>query len=129
MQGENQQAHTPGPWEYIPSSKHHGPYVASAYGGDICDCYTMSNPSSLSVRNGGDSKPIHFQHERADANARLIASAPELLAELDVRVGDLVMLRRAIEEGDPKRELLFRIDDMLRESRAAIAKAEGRADA
>lgn len=64
--------------------------------------------------------------EIAVANARLIVAAPELLVELGVRVGDLVMLRRAIEEGDPKAELLFRIDDMLRETRAAVAKAEGR---
>jgi hypothetical protein len=59
------------------------------------------------------------------ANARLIAAAPELLAELDCRVGDLVMLRKAIEANDPKVELLVRIDDMLRETRAAIAKAQG----
>jgi len=58
-----------------------------------------------------------------EANARLIAAAPDLLAELDVRVGDLVMLRRAIEEGDQKAELLLRVDDMLRRTRAAIAKA------
>lgn len=57
------------------------------------------------------------------ADAKLIASAKALLAELDVRVGDLVMLRRAIEEGDPKPELLFRVDDMLRETRATVAKA------
>lgn len=70
---------TPGPWEYVPSNEHHGPYVCGPWGGDVCDCYTMSNPSALSVRNGGDSKPIHFFGEMADANARLIALAPELL--------------------------------------------------
>ena len=51
---------------------------------------------------------------------------PALLEELEVREGDLVMLRRAIEEGDPKAELLVRVNDMLRETRAAIAKVEGR---
>ncbi len=74
--------HTPGPWEYIASTEHHGPYVSGPFGGDICDCYAMSNPSALSVRNGGDSKPIPFQHEHADANARLIAAAPDLLEAL-----------------------------------------------
>lgn len=53
------------------------------------------------------------------------AAAPELLSELDCRVGDLVMLRKAIEAGDPKRELFVRIDDMLRESRKIIAAATG----
>jgi hypothetical protein len=66
--------------------------------------------------------------DEAKANANLIASAPELYAELDCREGDLVMLRRAIEEGDPKRELLFRIDDMLRETRKALSKIRGEAN-
>jgi hypothetical protein len=75
-------AHTPGPWEYIPSTKDHGPYVVGPFGGDICDCYTMSNLSALSVRNGGDSKPVHFFGDSADANARLIAAAPAMLKAL-----------------------------------------------
>jgi hypothetical protein len=74
--------HTPGPWEYIPSTEHHGPYVVGPHGGDICDCYTMSNLAERSVRNGGDSKPILFFHEMADPNARLMAAAPELLAAI-----------------------------------------------
>jgi hypothetical protein len=68
--------------------------------------------------------------DEAKANAafivRAVNSFDALVAELDVRVGDLVMLRRAIEEGDPKAELLLRIDDMLRETRAALSTAEGR---
>jgi hypothetical protein len=64
---------TPGPWEYIPSNKHHGPYVCGPFGGDICDCY---------IRNGGTSRPIHFQSDCADANAQLLAAAPELYATL-----------------------------------------------
>lgn len=58
-------------------------------------------------------------------NARLIAAAPELLGAHEDREGDLVMLRKAIEAGDPMAELFFRIDDMLRETRAVIAKARG----
>lgn len=54
------------------------------------------------------------------------AGVSALLEELEVREGDLVMLRRAIEEGDPKAELLVRVNDMLRETRAAIARVEGR---
>ena len=70
-----------------------------------------------------DNEPYYPQALRAE-HAPLIAAAPDLLKELDVRVGDLVMLRKAIEAGDPRRELFVRIDDMLRETRAAIAKAE-----
>lgn len=60
---------------------------------------------------------------KSSADAKLIASAPDLLAELEVRAGDLVMLIKAIEAGDPKAELLLRANDMLRETRAAISKA------
>jgi hypothetical protein len=62
------------PWEYIPSTEHHGPYV-TCLTGDICDCYTMSNPAAASVRNGGESYPIHHQGKQADANAQRIVLA------------------------------------------------------
>lgn len=57
-----------------------------------------------------------FKNQRDE----LLAEIERLKATLDIRVGDLVMLRRAFEEGDPKKELLFRIDDMIRETRAAL---------
>lgn len=109
--------HTPGPWEYVPSNEHHGPYVSGPFGGDICDCYMMSNPTALSVRNGGDSRPIHFQHEDADANARLIAAAPDLLEALKACV---------TMYGDENPD-----DDWtcIKLARAAIAKATGEAAA
>ena len=57
------------------------------------------------------------------ANARLIAAAPDLLAQHNTNLVDLDLLRRAIAEGDPKAELLVRVDDLIRFSRDAIAKA------
>lgn len=106
--------HTPGPWEYVPSTEHHGPYVTSDFGSTICDCYVMSNPSALSVRNGGDSRPILHLDEMADPNARLIAAAPELLDAL--KEANALLLAPA---EDIKEHVLSRI-------RAALAKAEGR---
>lgn len=118
-------AHTPGPWDYVPSNEHHGPYVTTEYGITVCDCYCMSNPSSLSVRNGGNSKPIHHMHEMADANARLIAAAPELLEALIQACGQLNVERvAASSRGEISRST--RIGECLKQVEAAIAKAEGR---
>jgi hypothetical protein len=56
--------------------------------------------------------------------ASLRAELAKARDELNCRVGDLVMLRRAVDEGDPKRELMVRINDMLRETRAALSPAK-----
>lgn len=61
------------------------------------------------------------------ADAHLIAAAPELLDQLESAQADLDLLRRAIEEGDPKAELLIRVTDLWRRNAAAIAKATGAA--
>lgn len=103
-------AHTPGPWSAVAD-----PAVYDSLT-DIMDV----EGNYIAFTSGADLPTM-------EANARLIAAAPDLLAELEVREGDLVMLKRAIEEGDPKAELLVRVSDMLRETRAAIASATGAA--
>lgn len=111
---------TPGPWEYVPSNEHHGPYVAGPFGGDICDCYTMSHPALFSTANGGPSKPIHHQQEAADANARAIAALPDVLEALrDARNSGLIYWEPQTARGvEQKALMLARID-------AALAKAAG----
>lgn len=115
--------HTAGPWSVVEATEHHGFYVTNDFGNTICDLYAMTRPDMPSTANGGPSKPVPFMHEMDGPNARLIAAAPSLLNELDVCASGLHMLRRAIVEGDPKAELLVRIDDMLRETSAAITLA------
>lgn len=112
--------HTPGPWEYAPSTDAHGPYVSGPYG-DVADCYTMTNPNHAAVVNGGDSQPHHFCGEEADANARLIASAPELLEALEAMINNYVALANSGDCGnwDPEEE------PQIIAARAAIAKARG----
>lgn len=73
---------TPGPWQYVPSTEHHGPYVTSEFGCTICDFYTMTLPNERSTANGGPSRPIHFMYEMADANALVASLAPEMADEL-----------------------------------------------
>lgn len=109
----NASKYTEGPWDYVPSTEHHGPYVTTDFGTTVCDFYVMSNPDSWSVRNGGDSKPIHHLYEMADANARLVAAAPGLLEALKEFV-------HPYQSGNlTEREL-------REKALAAIAKAEGR---
>lgn len=92
--------HTQGPWEVMISGKH--VFVNSD---DECVCITHNN----------DSLPP----EKAIANARLIAAAPELLEACK----DMVeLLSRFINEtsGDNRGTIVF-----LKVIRDAIAKAEG----
>jgi uncharacterized protein involved in type VI secretion and phage assembly len=58
-----------------------------------------------------------------EANARLIAAAPELYGQIESGQTDLDLLRRAIEEDDPKAELLIRVTDLWKRNDAALAKA------
>lgn len=131
-QGDKLPQHTPGPWEYVKSTEHHGPYVTTAADctyGDIADCYAMSNPSLLSVRNGGRSRPIHHQYDRADANARLIAAAPDLLA-LVQHFKDWLMKDANPYHVNLDDMRVYHLDggvlyNLLNEARAAISKATG----
>lgn len=115
-------AWTRGPWEYIPGTEHHGPYVSGPFGGDICDCYAMSNPESLSVRNGGKSQPIWHQAERADANARLISASPEMH---EANKSSLMVLCAIRGAHLWSRNMLADIDFAIEANRAALAKVKG----
>lgn len=91
--------HTPGPWQFCESELRPGRYSIYA-NGPVAYCGDTTNEP-------GD----------GEANARLIAAAPELLAALDKAESFIAGF-----EGD---ELQEGIDEMLSEIRAAIAKAEG----
>jgi hypothetical protein len=101
--------HTPGPWRLNLGN----------------ETEIMDGTGKLNVARAHCGGISGIRVAEAEINARLIAAAPNLLTELEVREGDLVMLIRAIEEGDPKQELLVRAGDMLRETRAALIKARG----
>jgi len=105
-------AFTPGPWEVIAACEHHGAYVTSPWGTTLADLYNMSNPSDLSVRNGGSSKPIPFVD--SEANAHLIAAAPELYQALEA----LCELADGLGEH-------LEFDAACENARAALAKARG----
>ena len=52
----------------------------------------------------------------------------ELYGQLESGQTDLDLLRRAIEENDPKAELLIRVTDLWKRNEAALAQARGEHD-
>ena len=93
--------HTPGPWN-----------VTDVIEGNV---YPMSTMRSLNV-NGMVLAHINAHYD-GEANARLIAAAPELLAALRLCVLKFSQLQDT--------EMTLGMARALDEARAAIAKAEG----
>lgn len=91
--------HTPGPWRVAPDDTSFGGYVAIS-GGDHFGL------AEVVVELGGKPYPD------GEANAKLIAAAPEMLEALRALVDDVES-----KWGDPH---------TLRHARATLAKAEGR---
>jgi hypothetical protein len=103
--------HTPGPWEWVA----HGEYGYSALTNSV-----NSEVLATGGFNDGDYPVTWMGEEMSDADARLIAAAPELLealVELSVIVESLL-------------EVVPRITDIdsftTQPARAAIAKATGK---
>ncbi len=93
-------AHTPGPWAVDPKV----PWVIlGAHGQHVADVYV-----------GGLTRNGEVNRKKQDANARLTAAAPELLAALKSSVGAMEVLGHPANYG------------ALAKANAAIAKAEGR---
>ena len=63
---------TPGPWAVVPADGHHGGYIEDQNSKTICDLYYMSGM-----------KVVHHQIDHIEANARLIAAAPDLVVMLE----------------------------------------------
>ena len=88
---EQKAAHTPAPWHFKKLATHDGGHVVM-----------------FTTQNGQRTHRLDFLGEFKEADARLITSAPELLAAL---IGVVKVADRATVEFDA--------------ARAAIAKAEG----
>lgn len=126
--------HTPGPWRVIEreipwstESGREGAHVERwIYTDwehpqlkDLAPVVTLST----GIAKAGD-PPVRMVSIR-EHDARLIASAPELLGQHEAHLVDLELLLRAIKEGDPKSELEIRVQDIIRNKGAVIAKATG----
>jgi hypothetical protein len=100
-------AHTPGPWEAVEGRSRLSIKAVSL------PTYDAGSLPTIAV--------VSSELCGAEANARLIAAAPELLEKLRnaVRIVDFYMKSLGVEPRD--------IVESLAPARAAIAKAEGRA--
>ena len=92
--------HTPGPWAYDKDSN------------EIFSCNEAHGCGWVALVKGNDSNGQPLPEEERQANAKLIAAAPELLAALRWIASNGYTAQAA---------------DMIDHSRAAIAKAEGAA--
>lgn len=105
----NKVSHTPGPWAVDPDDRPDMEWNNQVVHANGTICF---------MAHDGPKRQAEF-----DANARLIAQAPALLVEHEATLGDLALLRMAVEAGDPKKQLLFRIDDAIRRTKTIVAKA------
>lgn len=103
--------HTPGPWAV-------NPFCAQVDCQKFCDDGTLVPVCQLLW-------PTKYcSEDETEANARLIAAAPELLEALEDATMFLDLVRmRARREGDAGQAA--EADDALNNARAAIAKAKG----
>lgn len=95
--------HTPGPWHVQPGRLH---LVDDANGQGVADTHNYWRADST--------------EEREQANARLIAAAPDLLAAL-THLLDMMHPHLLDLEGDMGRDLA----DAMQSARTALAKARG----
>ena len=106
-------AHTPGPWELF----EHSWCDSSIYGGQK----NSTKICALSIYNVATKQNQQVLEREMDANARLIAAAPELLESLKLAVNPYLSFPdEVIDEIAP---------DWLFQAIAAIAKATGKESA
>lgn len=101
--------HTPGPWFYDWSSKINDHIIGWHVGRQVAPMDEMGCIEHMIT--------VPNDHDGAEANARLIAAAPELLEALKDILAEIKN-----EHGDPSQDVLDRIEGI---SNRAIAKAEG----
>lgn len=107
--------HTPGPWRAVCRSS---AYVEGQEW-DEDEFLQWEVHGMRCPRGRGD----YFQ-----ADAHLIAAAPELYGQHQADLVDLELLRGDIVRGATSSVLMIRIDDMIRRKNASIAKARGEAN-
>lgn len=116
---EQKQNHTPGPWEIARKAAHHnGRLVIESYGFGTIAALSVTGAPHYQDSLGADDEHHAPHQEVMEANARLIAAAPELLEKLVVMTK---LYEASLMELDPGYISSVMVDNC----RAAIAKATG----
>lgn len=112
--------HTPGPWT-----------IGQDYGGNYAVCSSRAkvanHVATVPVFNGMSHSGASVPHEQsvAEANARLIAAAPELLEALQFAFAKIVFDNPKLDAARNDRALNDIVVGIENKIRAAIAKATG----
>jgi hypothetical protein len=113
--------HTPGPW-YV-GAQNDMLFVIAGRAPSLDNDYPMHDADRTVIARVEDGDKSHSE---TDANARLIAAAPELLAALK-QCAELLDDYSDVNDGaDGGSPVPNRAMSLLRDVEAAIAKAEGR---
>lgn len=101
--------HTKGPWQAFPMERGglKGFVIDTALGNDADNAYVIAD---------------HIFGEQAEANARLIAAAPDLLSALEAAAETLEAISAQWVLGEPLDEMLHAAHD---DAVVALAKARG----
>ena len=112
---------TPGPWLVGYRALD---VVANSLKGGFCKVCDIRGWGYLTGKGDGAlGLPPHEAEAIQRANAALIAAAPDYHRQTDLNIGGLELLRMSIRAGDAPRELLARVEDLIRENKAVQAKA------
>ena len=116
--------HTPGPWTILESDDTGwGGFVSVVADGApdlaVAVCYHGGGDSPSGTHAEWSEDSCAESRAVAESNARLIASAPDLLSALEMAVA-------TIERIAPKHGPFSSVDGTLSVARAALARAEGR---
>jgi len=116
-------AHTPGPWKL----RNHG-VNEPEYGHGVVHSHGGAHRFVL-IEGVGELETIDMDIPKLEANARLIASAPELLAMCErLRLAMnplLVELPRSSDDDEPNFKLRLKIIKLQSEAEQLILKAKG----
>jgi hypothetical protein len=123
MTAETQQVqHTPGPWETSVDRRGPGPYFGGAYGDAQTYPYFVTGADGFMVASVfGDGTR---NRGLTEANARLIASAPDLLAALEIIEDCCGFAQGDIDTGD-YRLAYDKVTEARQRAVVAIRKARG----